>query len=191
MTIKGTMVILLVLCSSNASSQTRREVEAKYGSGEKVYSVSEHIWMTPQYNAANEVCLIRLYPKRISTTTNYFSNTLHTDELRTVLNELAPLGTRGARAYGSLPMSDLGGGVVITHYPYEHVEFTFITSYSFDARAWQEALRKAEPINLDGAEPTSKQTAVAKPVLDELPLEGVAEPEIVEIRWKNRKCASH
>ena len=54
MRIKLSAVIFL-LCVSPAAGQTVSEIEGKYGKPVNAYSVSEHIWMTPDYTADGQV----------------------------------------------------------------------------------------------------------------------------------------
>lgn len=50
--LRGTLaVIICVLCFSSASAQTAADLEAKFGKPAEVYSVSENIWMTPEFAA--------------------------------------------------------------------------------------------------------------------------------------------
>jgi hypothetical protein len=81
---------LSILCFNSAIGQTVADVETEYGKPTPAYSVSEHIWMTPEYAFDGQVCRMRLYPKRISADTNYLSQKLPFEELREVLNELVP-----------------------------------------------------------------------------------------------------
>src|SRR6266852_5702037 len=56
---------ILALQVSHVSAQTALDIERAYGKPVAVYSLSENIWMTPQYAADGQVCMMRLYPKRI------------------------------------------------------------------------------------------------------------------------------
>jgi hypothetical protein len=89
--------ISVLLYTYSVFGQTASDIDKKYGKSAKVYSVSEHIWMTPEYTADGQVCQMHFYPKRISAKTNYLYKRLPFEELKGVLNELAPLDTRGAK----------------------------------------------------------------------------------------------
>jgi len=59
------------------------------------YSVSEHIWMTPDFAADGQVCRMRFYPKRFYRGTVYLSGYLAFPELKWILNDLVPPTSRG------------------------------------------------------------------------------------------------
>ena len=50
---------------TNLSAQTSADLQGKYGKSLEVYSVSQSIWMTPEYSPDGQVCRMRLYPKRL------------------------------------------------------------------------------------------------------------------------------
>src|SRR5258705_10534246 len=78
--------------------QTASDFEKAYGKSLVVYSISEHIWMTPAYAADGQVCSMRLYPKHIDGNINYVSNSparLQFKELKEILKKLVPPQTRG------------------------------------------------------------------------------------------------
>jgi len=127
-------IIFLLLTSDYIRAQTATDIQAKYGKPVAVYSVSENIWMTPEYAPDGQVCRIRLYPKRISADTNYGWHDLPFNELRDVLNALVRVETRGAKkeAFGA---TATGGGSAWTTYRYENVIFTLVSFFpttSFD-----------------------------------------------------------
>lgn len=99
MKIKVTVAVFM-LCLNSAFGQSAAEIKVKYGKAVKVYSVSEHIWMTPEYAVDGQVCRMRLYPKRHAGDTNYLSQKLPFEELREVLNRLIPIHKRGAKEPG-------------------------------------------------------------------------------------------
>ena len=70
--------------------QTSSEVGRRYGKPVPVYSVSEHIWMTPDYSPDGQVCRMRLYPKRLAWETDYLGSQLLFPELKQTLNEIVP-----------------------------------------------------------------------------------------------------
>ena len=42
-------IFFLILFVTSASGQKVSDIEKEYGAPTQVYSVSEHIWMTPEY----------------------------------------------------------------------------------------------------------------------------------------------
>ena len=124
-------IFFLVLFVSSAFGQKVSDIEKKYGSPTQVYSLSEHIWMTPEYGIDGEICRARLYPKRISTKTNYLAKELPFQELSEVLNRLIPPAQRGS-AKEFFGDTELGGGMGWTTYPYENVSIVFLFAVRVD-----------------------------------------------------------
>src|SRR3982751_2267796 len=120
-------IVVLLFCFNSALAQTASEIEKKYGQGTKVYSVSEHIWMTPEYGRDGHVCQMRLYPKRIAENTNYLGQTLQFEELRDVLNTMFPLEMRGPKQEG-FGLTDVTSPVAWTTYAYRDVTFVFMST---------------------------------------------------------------
>jgi len=56
-------ILFLVLSVTPAFGQKLLDIEKEYGPPTQVYSLSEHIWMSPEYGIDGEICRIRLYPK--------------------------------------------------------------------------------------------------------------------------------
>src|SRR5438034_1044502 len=92
-------IIFLLQCNSGGDcfGQTAKQVQDKYGAPVSSYSVSEHIWMTPEFADDGQMCRARLYQKRISADANYLGNDLRWWELKDVLNKLAPIQNRGEK----------------------------------------------------------------------------------------------
>jgi len=122
-------------------AQTISEVERRYGKPVPVYSVSEHIWMTPDYSADGQVCRMRLYPRRLGQDTDYLGSQLLFPELNDVLIEIVPLHLRGSKKDG-FGQTSLGGGTAWTTYEYENVSFTFMFSYKLDSNVLENAKAK-------------------------------------------------
>ncbi|HET6854022.1 MAG TPA: hypothetical protein VFH46_17085, partial [Pyrinomonadaceae bacterium] len=137
---KTTVALVLVLLASECVyAQTAADIQTKYGKSVDVYSVSEHIWMTPEYSSDGQVCRMRLYPKRISANTNYGAHDLPFSELRDVLNGLVPVETRGAKKQ-SFGTTATGGGAAWTTYDYENVTFDFVSF--FPAKSFEGVILK-------------------------------------------------
>ena len=174
-------VFLCWIFAGGAFGQTSEQVKKKYGQPTEAYSVSERIWMTPEFTSDGQVSAVRLYPKRISTTTNYLSDKLDYWELKEVLNQLAPLETRGKKTpfFG---LNNMGGGRINTIYSYEKIGFSFLASFSpyFD------------PVD-ESAKPTTTPAKVKdEPRKTIEPEEEMIVPrntEIVTIYWHERTCA--
>ena len=121
-------LVFVLLAADCAYAQTATDIQTKYGKSVDVYSVSEHIWMTPEYAADGQVCRMRFYPKRISGNTNYGAHDLRFNELRDVLNALVPVERRGAKKE-SFGATATGGGSAWTTYDYQNVSFTFVSFF--------------------------------------------------------------
>lgn len=57
-------VLILILSVTVAFGQTASEIEARFGEPIRVYSLTEHIWMTADYTPDGQVCQMKLFPKR-------------------------------------------------------------------------------------------------------------------------------
>jgi hypothetical protein len=90
-------VIILTLSATLALGQTAKDIETKFGEPTNAYSVSEHIWMTPEYGADGQVCQMRFYPKRIGPNIDFLSTHLRFDQLTAILNRLVPPNIRGIK----------------------------------------------------------------------------------------------
>lgn len=169
---------------SHTYAQTATDIHAKYGKSLEVYSVSEHIWMTPDYASDGQICRMRFYPKRISDNTNYGAHSLPFNELRDLLNVLVPSETRGAKKE-SFGATATGGGAAWTTYGYENVTFTF-TSF-FPSRSFEgQILKRGEyvfpqPQN----EPTTNES---NPGSNDFGHSSSTPTEIVTVTWNRRKC---
>jgi len=164
--------------------QTVSEVERRYGKPVSVYSVSEHIWMTPDYSADGQICRMRLYPRRLGEKTDYLISQLLFPELNEVLNEIVPPHLRGSKKDG-FGLTSLGGGTAWTTYEYEDVTFDFVFSYKLDP----DVLKRAEARVLTGPDPEGlpvrKKTP---PSLDDFAASKNSQTEIVTLIWNHRPC---
>jgi hypothetical protein len=177
-------IFFLVLFVTSAYGQKISDIEKEYGAPTQVYSVSEHIWMTPEYGTDGQICRARLYPKRISPKTNYLAKEMPFHELITALNQLIPPGQRGfaKEFFGD---TELGGGMGWTTYPYENVSIVF----TFVARVGPQSIKRIEsptfPVN-DFPVQRNKKTA---PSYRDIPFSGDG-IEIATISWTKRKCGN-
>ena len=181
------LAFLTVFCSSvSAQGQTAADIRAKYGNSIEVYSVGEHIWMTPEYASDGQVCRIRLYPKRVGENTSYGSHELPFSELRDVLNSLVPVSMRGTKKE-SFGATATGGGAAWTNYDYENVSLTFVSFFSsrtFDGSV----LKKGEYVF--PSQPKDSLRKNSNPSAEDFIDAASARTEIVTIRWVGRKCVT-
>lgn len=182
--VKAIALLIFTLTVVPTFAQTVSEVERRYGKPVPVYSVSEHIWMTPEYSADGQVCRMRLYPRRLGPKMDYLGSQLLFPELSQVLNEIVPPPLRGSKEDG-FGQTSLGGGTAWTTYEYENVSFSFIFSYKLDP----DVLEKAKAKVLIGPDPEGlpmhKKTS---PSLDDFARSQNSQTEIVTIRWNHRSC---
>jgi hypothetical protein len=170
-------------------SQTTKDIEASYGRPENVYSVGEHLWMTPAYGVDRQLCRMRVYPKRVSINTNYLDDKLDMDEVLKFIDKLAPVKTRGARKefFGT---SDLGGGVIWTRFNYDHVRFVFISTFRLDKLPERQPDRPDELIDflIDEKAAAEFRRKEALQSDDDLIRKYTSTPKLLEIYWDNRRC---
>jgi hypothetical protein len=170
---------LLWLPFNVASGQSSLDVEKKYGKPVNVYSVSKHIWMTPEYASDGQICRARLYHKRISPEMNYLVTYMPKRELISVFNELAPSTVRGAKKeyFGSTQAS---ASMAWTTFAYEKVTFSIWIGFQFGSLADM----KEKGVPLGGRTP-----AMTNQPDDEFMVLNAVNPEIADVIWNDRKCA--
>lgn len=175
-------IFFLVLVVPCAFGQKVSDIEKEYGAPTQAYSLSEHIWMTPEFGADGEICRARLYPKRISPKAGYLSKELPFQELRDALNRLIPQRQRGStkEAFGD---TEAGGGVGWTTYSYENVSIVFI----FAARIDPEIINRIETPTFRVEDLPVRQTQEITPSYRDIPFSGGG-IEIVTIHWTKKKC---
>ena len=175
---------LLMLNATLAFGQTAAEVEAKYGKPTKAYSVSQFIWMTPEYADDGQVCRMRLYPKRVSGDINYVVKDLPFDDFKSVVDQLIPLELRGAKKDPFDGSWTTGGGSMWATFNYERVSITYSAGFrvTFDPKS----LKKGETVFLlpEGLPDNQMEPQ------DEFFLFRQSRVEIVTIRWRDRKCSN-
>ena len=182
---KKTLALVLVLLAGKyVYAQTAADIRAKYGKSVDVYSVSEHIWMTPEYAADGQVCRMRLYPKRISANMNYGAHNLPFNELRDVLNALVPVEIRGTKKQ-SFGATATGGGAAWTTYDYENVTFSFVSF--FPARTFEGVILKRGEYVFPPRESKPLPTE-SNPSSNDFVERRSAQTEIVTVTWNGRNC---
>lgn len=174
-------VLILLFTVNVASAQKISDLEKKYGTPAKVFSVSERIWMTPQFAADGQICRLNFFHKRISSKTNYLGTTIRISELLDVFHQLAPQNTRGARKqpFGA---SQTSGAMAWTDFEYENIRFSFWTTFTFGSLADMEA----KGVPLGGRMPI--QTSQPD---DDFMAANAVPPVMVYVTWLNRKCAGN
>jgi len=178
-------LFLILLAASCTYAQTAADIQSKYGKSVEVYSVSEHIWMTPEYASDGQVCRMRLYPKRISGNTNYGAQDLPFNELRDVLSALVPVETRGVKQ-GTFGATATGGGASWTTYGYKNVTVTllyFLQPQTYDGVI----LKRGEYVfpSRDSASPPTKSVPTSNDLVEWIS----TRTEVATITWNERKCA--
>ncbi|HYX29558.1 MAG TPA: hypothetical protein VE863_13410 [Pyrinomonadaceae bacterium] len=185
-----TAIYILVLSYTFALGQTAKDLETSYGHRENVYSVSEHLWMTPSYGADGEVCMMRVYPKLVDSGTNYPDAKFETEEALKFINRLVPVSTRGARKDG-FGMSMLGGGISQTSFSYDNISFVFVSTFHLDKKAAADLLDRPDevidfPIDEKAVAAYRREEALRPD--DDLMRERAPNPKVLEIYWENRRC---
>lgn len=175
-------IVMAVFSVVSAFGQRRAEIEAKFGQPVNAYSVSEKIWMSPEYGSDGQVCRMTFYPRRFSSTANYLMSQLPFDEFRTVIDAIVPVSIRGAQKepFGNGLWSG-GGGVMWTNFVYERVTISYVASLQLNT-----ALGMGEPVLLDND--VSKQPEKPKPIKEDFSLYSGSTAEIVTVQWNDRKC---
>ena len=186
MKLKLILITLSFVASAiSAMGQTAADLNAKYGEPVRAYTVSESIWMTPEYASDGQVCRMRLYPIRLDANSgNHLAHRLQFPELNSVLNKLVPLKERGAKKE-SFAQTATGGGSAWTTYPYEKVTFVFISPFKMDATTPLKPYTFSEKAisNTEGST-TKNHDASA----DDFRVSEQFNTEIVTITWNDRKC---
>lgn len=188
--VRAIALIIFGLSVVPTFAQTASELERSYGqpvavdSAASFYSVSQHIWMSPNYAADGQVCRLRLYPKHLGRKTGYLSGQLLFSGFVRVLNQMTPPHLRGSKK-DDFGTSTLGGGIAWTTYGYENVSFNFISFYKLDP----DIVKKAEAAVLTGFDPVElpvqKKTL---PSLNDFAASEKVSTEIVVISWNHRPC---
>ena len=162
------IILVLSFSFSSVLAQTLSEIETKFGAPVKSYSVSENIWMSPEFTDDGQLCMARLYPKKIDATTDFIDSTLSLWEVKDVFDELAPVTVRGKKK------EDFGttftGGMAFSGFGYENVHINFVSPFGFSSSCKIPANKRQ-----------SREVA-------EFP--GVQLAQVVTITWLNRKCAN-
>jgi hypothetical protein len=171
---------LFILFIQTVEGQTIADIQAKYkkyNNSQNAYSISEHIWMTPEYATDGEVCRMKFFPKR-----DLFKD-LPFDEFMNVLDSIVPLEKRGGKK-DSFVGGATGGGIAWTTFKYEKVTLTF--SFSFDVEA---SIKSSKEFTFSEVYSSldEKQEVAVKPEDDFLFYRG-QKFEVAAITWNDRKC---
>jgi hypothetical protein len=155
-------ILIQVFSFSSVCAQTLSEIQARYGTPINSYSVSEHIWMSPEFTGDGQLCRALLYPKKIDAAKSYIMSDLSLVEVAAVFDQLASVTMRGKRKddYGLVGT----GGMVFSGFGYEAVRINFVSSFS----SWFGVAKKRET--------------------KEFP--GIQSAQIATITWLHRLCVS-
>ena len=184
---------MLVLWATSAFGQTASDFESKYGKPTPAYSVSEHIWMSPEYAADGQVCQIRLLPKSTAPNSGVPFGYLPFEELKGVLHRLAPPRTLGTKKE-PFSTTTTGGGAAWTIYRYEKVTFSFAFSFRVDASSewktytYEFPASEAAPDKKASEVPPDKEPTNVAASEDDFSPSRPSKTELVTIKWNARKC---
>jgi hypothetical protein len=181
--------VILVLCFNSASAQTAAEVEARFGRPTAVFSVSEHVWMAPEFAGDGQICRAHLFLKRADGRRSYVGQQIPFEELEDALDALVPLSQRGAkrRPFG---LTQTGGPAAWTTYGYEKVTFTFITSFTAPGFASSPRLKRGEFVFPTGGSQAPRMAQSSPPAEDDFRDCQRSPTDFVTITWNNRVCAN-
>ena len=171
----------LALCVSPAFGQTRQEIENKFGKPTQIYSVDDHIWMSPEFTSDGQVCQMTLYPKRVLERSTYLGG-LPAWELKRTLDKIAPSSERGMELLGGLTWV---GGVATTINAYENINIVSLSPFHVEyiklSKEPSTTEQKDESVDID--------LQVKKKGRPSIDLPDIDPPEVVVITWKRRKCS--
>jgi hypothetical protein len=179
------LFVIFVLCVTRVTGQTAAEIEEAYGKPTLAYSVTNNIWMTPDFAADGQVCRMRFYPKRVIRGVPFLSGYLSHAEMKWILNQIAPPSSRGNLKPG-FGIGTFGGGVAEAEYEYEKVTFSF--SHSANIRIDPEALKNSELVDLDFPIPAGGLPKPTPRPASESDFDESGKPEIAVVRWNDRTC---
>jgi len=178
------LAFIFSICVIPVVAQTASELAKSYGKPTLAYSVTEHVWMTPDFAADGQVCRMRFYPKRADRETSYLGGHVDIGELQGFLNRLVPPASRGKKKPG-FGMANLGGGVGQTEYGYENISLLFQFSLKIDPDVKKNS---GERVLLDlPGDPLVLPQELLPSTDDDF--QGNAFTEIVSLRWNDRTCA--
>lgn len=181
------LLITLVVFVTPVVGQTAAEIEEAYGKPTLAYSVTGHIWMTPDFAANGQVCQMRFYPKRVGRDAAYLGGKLNSSELKWILNHIVPPASRG-NAKSMLGNGNGGGGMAQAQYEYEKVSFTF--AFTINTNIDPEVLKNSEWVDLYSPV-TIRELPVPTPTpASESDFDRSPAPEIVILRWNDQTCDS-
>lgn len=180
--------VIFMLCLNSAFGQSVVDIKMKYGKPVDVYTISEHIWMTPEYAVDGQVCRMQLYPKRIGGDTNYLLQKLPFEELRESLNVLVPIDKRGAKKAG-FGATATGGPAAWTTFAYEKVTFTFVSSFPSPGYDNSPPLKKGDYVFPIERITEAERPENSPPSNDDFRYGETSASDIVTVTWNGRKCA--
>jgi len=178
------LVVSLMIAAITTFGQRASDIETKYGKPTNAYSVSELIWMTPEYAVDGQVCRMRLYPKRISANTNYLVKELPFDDFRNVVDQLIPGDARGPKKQPFDAGWTTGGGSMWANFTYENVRITYSAGFTL---AYDPTVLRRGDFVFSVADTDTKPLVKSD---DDFLLFHTSKVEIVTIDWLQRKCSN-
>jgi hypothetical protein len=176
MTLKFIFLVLFITSAVGISlGQTANDFEKNYGSV-KYYEIRPEISMLANFDKDGQVCSVTLMPNRISKTkqTRYVGNNyLNPFEVKEILNELVPPGSREGegRSLGFI----MTGGMGFSAYEWDNVRVN--TTVSVAGSNFKRATDHPKSVTKINAED-----------FDSLFTSIGASPETVSITWLKRQC---
>lgn len=116
---KGFVVLLTLGVAVVALGQTSADVSAKYRQITS-YELRPDVVMTPKYAADGQVCEMALERRQKTETGIFFAASFTEEEVRQLVDELAPEAERGRNLTRHLNTT-VDGGFITTEYTYENV----------------------------------------------------------------------
>jgi len=116
---KGFVVLLTLGIAAVALGQTSADLSAKYRQVTS-YELRPDIVMTPKYAADGQVCEMVLERRQKTETGIIFAASFSEEEVRQLVDELAPEAERGQNLTRHLN-TRVDGGFITTEYTYENV----------------------------------------------------------------------
>jgi hypothetical protein len=116
---KGFVVLLTLGIAVVALGQTSADLSAKYRQVTS-YELRPDVVMTPKYAADGQVCEMALERRQKTETGIFFAASFSEEEVRQLVDELAPEAERGRNLTRHLNTT-VDGGFITTEYTYENV----------------------------------------------------------------------
>ena len=123
------LILILVITSISASAQNASDLAAKYGAPHQSYEIRPGIFMTVKSATDGQACELSIEKRHVtgSGTINLDPTILSPEEMKEIVEELAPISARGKERKGSGDMVIIGGGGT-TVYDYENCRIAYLNN---------------------------------------------------------------